>query len=74
MVADPNASTAADGEALRQVGFGDREIFELTVFVAFRLALSTGIDALGALPDAQLREQAPPALRAAVDFGRGLEG
>lgn len=71
VVADPNATTAADVEALRQVGLGDREIFELTVFVALRLAFSTVNDALGALPDAQLREQVPPAVRAAVDFGRG---
>lgn len=70
LVADPNASTAADVQALRQLGLGDREIFELTVFVAFRLAFSTVNDALGALPDAQLLAQAPPELRAAVDFGR----
>jgi hypothetical protein len=58
--------------ALREVGPGEREIFEATLFIAFRLAFSTVNDALGARPDRQLAEQAPAELRAAVDCGRAI--
>ena len=70
LVDDPNATTAADVERLRAVGLGDREIFEATAFVAFRLAFSTVNDALGAEPDRQLADAAPEPIRAAVGFGR----
>jgi hypothetical protein len=36
---DPNATTSQDVERLREVGLGDREIFEATAWVAFRLAV-----------------------------------
>jgi hypothetical protein len=39
-------------------------------YVAFRLAFSTVDNALGAEPDRQLAESAPPGVREAVDFGR----
>ena len=48
----------------------DREIFEATVFIAFRLAFSTVNDALGAAPDAQLAAAVPEIVRAAVTYGR----
>ena len=48
----------------------DREIFESTVFIAFRLAFSTVSDALGINPDWQLAAQVPHQVLAAVDFGR----
>ena len=51
-------------------GVDDREIFEATAFVAFRLAFSTVNDALGAAPDKQLADDAPHAVRDAVSFGR----
>jgi uncharacterized peroxidase-related enzyme len=70
VVRDPNATTAADVARLREVGLGDREIFEATAFVAFRLALSTINDALGAAPDKQLADAAPAPVRAAVTYGR----
>ncbi len=70
VVRDPNATTAADVQALRDAGLGEREIFEATVFVAFRQAFSTVNDALGVQPDRQLLELVPPEVRAAVDFGR----
>jgi uncharacterized peroxidase-related enzyme len=70
VVADPNATTAADVERLRAVGLSDQEIFEVTAFVAFRLAFSTVDNALGAEPDHQLVERAPRAVREAVSFGR----
>jgi uncharacterized peroxidase-related enzyme len=70
VVRDPNATTAADVAALRAAGLGDREVFEATVLVALRLAFSTVNDALGARPDRELAENAPPLVRAAVDYGR----
>jgi alkylhydroperoxidase family enzyme len=67
---DPNATTPADIQALRETGLDDGQIFAITAFVALRLAFSTINDALGAQPDAQLVESLPPAVRAAVTFGR----
>jgi alkylhydroperoxidase family enzyme len=67
---DPNATTAAGVQALRDAGFGDAAVFAITAFVALRLAFSTVNDALGARPDAELAAAAPAAVRAAVTFGR----
>lgn len=72
MVADPNATTASDVDALRKAGLSDREVFEATLFIAFRQAFSTVNDALGANPDRELAEQVPPEVRAAVTFGRAV--
>jgi len=66
----PNATTPGDVEQLRDAGLDDKDIFELTAFVAFRLAFATVNDALGAQPDWQMAEDAPAEVRAAVDFGR----
>lgn len=70
VVSDPNATRAADVQALRDAGLGEREIFEATAFVAFRLAFSTLNDALGVQPDWQLADAAPAEVRSAVVFGR----
>ena len=70
VTADPNAITADDVEALRAAGLDDARIFAVTAFVALRQAFSTVNDALGAVPDAQLRDDAPPAVREAVTWGR----
>jgi uncharacterized peroxidase-related enzyme len=67
---DPNATTPADIQALRDCGLDDGQIFAITVFVALRLAFSSVNDALGAQPDAQLIESLPPEVRQAVTFGR----
>lgn len=67
---DPNGTTAADVQALRDAGLDDRRIFAVTAFVALRQAFSTVNDALGAQPDEQLRDGAPPEVRAAVTWGR----
>jgi alkylhydroperoxidase family enzyme len=72
VVADPNATTRADVDALRKAGLGDREIFEATVFIALRLAFSTVNDSLGVEPDRQVGESAPAEVRAAVTFGRAV--
>jgi uncharacterized peroxidase-related enzyme len=70
IVRDPNTTTDSDVARLREVGLGDREIFEATAFIAFRLAFSTVNDALGAAPDRQLADAAPDVVRAAVSYGR----
>jgi uncharacterized peroxidase-related enzyme len=70
VVANPNGTSASDVQALRDVGFGEREVFEITAFVAFRLAFSTINDALGVNPDWQLPEALAPDVRDAVRFGR----
>lgn len=70
VAADPNATTAADVQALRDAGLDDRRIFAVTTFVALRMAFSTVNDALGAVPDDQLRAAAPPEVRDAVTWGR----
>jgi uncharacterized peroxidase-related enzyme len=67
---DPNATTSEDVARLREVGLGDREIFEATAFIAFRLALATVNDALGAAPDKQLLDAAPEPIRRVVTYGR----
>jgi uncharacterized peroxidase-related enzyme len=70
VVADPNATTQADVDRLRTAGLDDREIFEATTWIAYRLAFSTINDALGAIPDVQLAQKAPPPVREAVTYGR----
>ena len=67
---DPNATTRADVEALREAGLDDGQIFAITAFVALRLAFSTVNDALGAQPDTQLVASLPAEVRAAVTYGR----
>jgi uncharacterized peroxidase-related enzyme len=71
---DANAIQAADVEALRTAGLTDREIFEATAFVAFRMAFSTVNDALGARPDKKLAVKAPKEVRDAVTYGRPAVG
>jgi uncharacterized peroxidase-related enzyme len=70
VVTQPNDTTAADVQALRDAGFNDREVFEVTAFAAFRIAFSTVNDALGIRPDWQLAQALAPEVRARVDFGR----
>lgn len=70
LIADPNGTTEADVARLRAAGLDDRQIFEATAFVAFRLAFSTVNDALGVEPDLQLAESVPAEIRAAVSYGR----
>jgi uncharacterized peroxidase-related enzyme len=70
VIRDPNATTAADIQALRDCGLDDGQIFAITAFVALRLAYSTINDALGAHPDRQLLRSLPPLVRDAVTFGR----
>lgn len=70
VVDDPNGTSEREIARLRDVGLTDREIFEATAFVGFRLAFSTVNDALGAAPDRQLADSAPELVRSAVTYGR----
>jgi uncharacterized peroxidase-related enzyme len=70
VVADPNATNESDIASLRAAGFGDREIFEITAFIAFRLAFSSINDALGAVPDRELVSGIPEEVVAVVTYGR----
>ena len=67
---DPNATTPADVQALRDAGLDDGQIFAITAFVALRLAFSAINDSLGAQPDAQLAQSLPREVREAVTYGR----
>ena len=67
---DPNATTPADIQALRDAGLDDGQIFAITAFVSLRLAFSTINDSLGAQPDAQLALSLPQEVREAVTYGR----
>ncbi len=70
VVTNPNGTSPQDVNALQAAGFTEKEIFEATVFIAFRLAFSTVNDALGVKPDWELAESVPKEVGAAVTFGR----
>jgi alkylhydroperoxidase family enzyme len=70
---DPNGTSGADVQALRDAGFGDAQIFAITVFVALRIAFSTVNDALGVGPDAAFRATAPSLLVDAITYGRPID-
>jgi uncharacterized peroxidase-related enzyme len=67
---DPNATSTADVQGLRDAGFDDAQIFAITVFVGLRIAFSTVNDALGSRPDHELGEAVPAQVLEAVTFGR----
>jgi uncharacterized peroxidase-related enzyme len=67
---DPNGTTATDVDALRAAGLDDAKIFAITAFVALRLAFSTVNDALGAIPDEELRASTPQEVLDVVTWGR----
>src|SRR5258706_2826967 len=71
---DPNHTSAADAQALRDAGYNDAQIFGITPFVALRIAFSTINDALGVRPDAEFRFIAPEAVLDAVTYGRPIDG
>ena len=73
VVSDPNSTSREDVDAMLAAGLTEAEIFEATLFVAFRLAFSTVNDALGARPDRRLAQEAPAPVLASVTFGRAVE-
>jgi uncharacterized peroxidase-related enzyme len=70
IIKDPNATTPADVQQLREAGLTDAQILAITAFVALRAAFSTVNDALGVSPDAQLIESLPPTVTESVTYGR----
>lgn len=70
VVTGPNEITVQDVSRLKEAGFSDQQVFDATVFIAFRQAFSTVNDALGARPDYQLWSAAPTTVRDAVTYGR----
>ncbi len=69
-VTDPSTTTAEEVQRLRAAGLNDRDILSATVFLAMRLAFSTVNNALGVLPDARLRDDAPAPVADVVAYGR----
>jgi uncharacterized peroxidase-related enzyme len=67
VAASPDATSAADVQALRDAGLDDATILAVTVFVAGRVAFSTINAALGARPDPELVERASEPVLAAVE-------
>ncbi len=72
VASDPNRTVAADVQALRAVGYDERQILAITSYIALRIAFSTVNDALGAAPDAQLRTTVPEPVRRSVTWGRPI--
>ena len=70
VVQDPNATTAADVQKLRDVGLSDPQIFAVTLFVSLRLAFSTVNDALGVHPEPELVASLPSDVVTTVNYGR----
>jgi uncharacterized peroxidase-related enzyme len=70
VAADPNGTTAANVDGLRDAGPDDTTVFAVTLFVALRLAFSTVNDALGAVPDTELWATAPAPVADVVTWGR----
>ncbi|MBY8872468.1 methyltransferase domain-containing protein [Micromonospora sp. PLK6-60] len=70
VAADPNSTAVADVQPLREAGYGEAQILAITAYVALRVAFSSVNDALGAVPDWQLRSSTPEAVLEAVTFGR----
>jgi uncharacterized peroxidase-related enzyme len=71
-VRDPNGTTAGDVESMRTLGLSEAEIFDATVFIAFRLAFSTVNDSFGARPDSQLADASPVEVRRVITYGRPI--
>jgi len=73
VTADASSTTPEDVERLREAGFSERDIFEISAIIAFRIAYSTLRTALGVRPDHQLAAVAPAGVRRAVHFGRPVD-
>jgi hypothetical protein len=70
LAADPNSTTQDDVDDLRAAGLSDQQIVAVTAYVALRVAFSTVNDAIGAAPDHERAEAAPPEVVSAISFGR----
>jgi len=72
VAADPNRTSGSDVQELRDAGYGDEQIFGITVYLAMRVAFATVNDALGTRPDAEYRDRAPAAILDSITFGREI--
>jgi alkylhydroperoxidase family enzyme len=70
LAATPNSTTQADVDDLRKAGMSHEQIAAATAYVALRVAFSTFNDAIGAAPDQETAEAAPPEVVSAITFGR----
>jgi uncharacterized peroxidase-related enzyme len=68
---DASQVTEADIAKLRDAGFSDEEIYDIAMCASLRNFMSRFYDALGATPDADLREMDTP-FRDALTVGRRL--
>jgi len=73
LAAAPSATTPGDVEGLRQAGLSEQQIMAVTAYVALRIAFSTVNDAIGAPPDREGAEAAPPQVVSAITFGRPVD-
>jgi uncharacterized peroxidase-related enzyme len=69
---DPNASTPADVDTLREMGYDDAQILAITLFIGLRVTFSTVNDALGVRPDHEMAERIPAEVQEAVTWGRPM--
>jgi alkylhydroperoxidase family enzyme len=70
LAASPNSTTQADVNDLRGAGLSDQQIVAATAYIALRVAFSTVNNAIGAAPDHEGAEAAPPEVVSAISFGR----
>lgn len=66
----PNATNQADVDDLREAGLSDQQIVAASSYIALRIAFSTVNNAIGAAPDKERAEVAPPQVVGAISFGR----
>lgn len=65
--------TEADIDCMRRHGFKDQDIFDIASAAAARCFFSKMLDATGARPDREYRDELEPDLRRALTFGRPIE-
>jgi uncharacterized peroxidase-related enzyme len=68
----PASVTSEDVKPLRQAGFSDQDILDVTLAVAARCFFSTVLEALGAEPDPAYHDVLEPDLREALTVGRPI--
>lgn len=72
VAADPAGITAADVQALRELGLADADVLDVVLAAATRCFFSTVLDATGTLPDAAFGALEPAGLRDALVVGRAI--
>lgn len=70
---DPTSITAADVQALRELGLSERDILDTVLAVAARAFFATVVETFAAGPDPEMMAALEPALRDALLVGRRPE-